>query len=290
MTISADIVKTLHVYQKNEITEYHIYHRLARSVSSAENKRILEQIAGDELRHYEDWKQYTQTDVGPNWIKVWWFYLICRLFGFTFGIKLMENGEENAQENYTLMQGIISEAASIAGDENEHEKALIGMLDEERLRYTGSVVLGLNDALVELTGALAGLTLALQNTGVIALTGLITGIAAALSMATSEYLSIKTEENDKNPLRASVYTGTAYLATVFVLIWPYLIFENYFFCLACTLTAAIAIIGLFTYYIAVAKDLPFKKRFTEMACLSLGVAGISFGIGFLIRQFLGVEI
>ena len=46
------------------------------------------------------------------------------------------------------------------------------MLDEERLRYIGSVVLGLNDALIELTGALAGLTLALQNTQLNLLLGL----------------------------------------------------------------------------------------------------------------------
>ena len=42
-----------------------------------------------------------------------------------------------------------------------NESALLQLLDEEKLRYTGSIVLGLNDVLVELTGALAGLTLAL---------------------------------------------------------------------------------------------------------------------------------
>ena len=49
----------------------------------------------------------------------------------------------------------------------------------------GSVVLGLNDELVEFTGALAGFTLALSDHRLIALTGSITGIAAALSMASS---------------------------------------------------------------------------------------------------------
>lgn len=61
-----------------------------------------------------------------------------------------------------------------------------GLLDEERLRYTGSTVLGLNDALMELTGVLAGLTLALRDTKLIVLTGAITGIAAVLSMGVSE--------------------------------------------------------------------------------------------------------
>jgi VIT1/CCC1 family predicted Fe2+/Mn2+ transporter len=154
----------------------------------------------------------------------------------------------------------------------------------------GSIVLGLNDALVELTGALAGLTLALQNTKLIALTGLITGIAAALSMAASEYLSTKSEETEKHPVRASAYTGVAYVGTVLILILPYLILENFYLCLGCTLVAAVLIIGFFNYYISVAKDVPFGRRFLEMTGVSLGVAALSFLIGFVIRSFLGVEI
>jgi len=154
----------------------------------------------------------------------------------------------------------------------------------------GSVVLGLNDALVELTGALAGLTFALQNTRLIALAGLITGIAAAFSMAASEYLSTKSEDSEKNALTSSIYTGIAYIFTVFFLILPYLLVSNYMLCLALTLLIAIAIIFFFNYYISVAKDLSFKKRFLEMAVISLGVAGISFGVGFLIRTFIGIEI
>ena len=69
--------------------------------------------------------------------------------------------------------------------EQEHEAALIELIDEERLRYISSMVLGLNDALVELTGALAGFTFALGNTTTIAMAGFITGSAATLSMAAS---------------------------------------------------------------------------------------------------------
>lgn len=120
-------------------------------------------------------------------------------------------------------------AKSIVKDEDEHEKQLIDLIDEERLRYVGSMVLGLNDALVELTGALAGLTFALRNTHVVAMAGLITGVAASLSMAASEYLSTKSEEGAKNPLKASVYTGSAYVLTVLFLIFPYLFFTNLYF-------------------------------------------------------------
>jgi len=213
-------------YQRNEITEYHIYSRLARVVKPDENRQVVERIAADEERHYRAWRGHTGQDVPPDRLKVFLYVLISRLLGFTFAVKLMERGEGGAQRAYAGVSASIREAGRIAQEEEEHEYALIGMLDEERLRYTGSIVLGLNDALVELTGALAGLTLALQNTRLIAMTGAITGIAAALSMAASEYLSTKSEETAREPFKAALYTGIAYVLTVVLLILPYLVLSN----------------------------------------------------------------
>jgi len=280
----------LETFQRIEITEYHIYKRLAKSIKNPENRLIMEQIAEDELRHSEDWKKYTQQDIKPNLWDVWKYYLISRIFGFTFGIKLMERGEEKAQENYARLKGKVPNIEKWIHEEEIHEQKLLAMLDEERLRYAGSVVLGLNDALVELTGALAGLTLALQNVKLIALSGLITGIAASLSMAASEYLSTRSEETDKHPVRAAVYTGIAYIITVTLLVLPYLLIQNYIIDLVITLIVAVIIIAVFNYYISVAKDEPFRARFLEMAGLSLGVATFSFIIGYFIRQWLGVDI
>jgi VIT1/CCC1 family predicted Fe2+/Mn2+ transporter len=290
LALSPDTRARLLTFQRNEITEYHIYRRLARTLKDPENQRVLESIADDERRHYEQWKAYSGEEVAPDRFKLGKYYLISRLFGFTFGIKLMERGEEGAQANYASIVEEIEEARQIARDENQHEDELIAMLDEERLQYTGSIVLGLNDALVELTGALAGLTLALRNTNLIALTGSITGIAAALSMGASEYLSTSSEETDKDPIKASVYTGIAYVFTVLLLILPYLLFASYLICLALTLGIAVLIIASFSYYVSVAKDEPFRRRFLKMTGLSLSVAGLSFGIGYLLRTFTGIEI
>jgi VIT1/CCC1 family predicted Fe2+/Mn2+ transporter len=290
MNLSAELRQQLLVFQPNEITEHHIYKRLARSIKSPQNQAVLEKIANDELQHYELWKGYTHQEVKPNRFWLWFYYLVSRIFGFTFGIKLMERGEEDAQSHYEQLKGEIEEIDYFLRDESAHEEALIAMLDEESLRYAGSIVLGLIDALVELTGALAGLTLALQNIQLIALSGLITGIAAALSMGASEYLSTRSEETGKNPLKASIYTGAAYIVTVIILILPYLILESYYICLTFALAAAVLIIALFNYYISVAKDEPFRRRFLEMAALSLGVAALSFILGYFIRTALGVEI
>lgn len=290
MNISQEMREQLLAYQRNEITEHYVYLRLARIVKSPENRQVLEKIANDELTHYKTWRTYTQQDVKPNRLKIWKYYLISRIAGFTFGVKIMERREGDAQHAYGPLREVIPEAEAVIRDEHKHENALIELLDEERLRYIGSIVLGLNDALMELTGALAGLTLALQNTKLIAMTGLITGLAAALSMGASEYLSTKSEETARDPVRASIYTGSAYVIAVFILILPYLVLENFYVCLGCTLAAAVSIIAFFNYYISVAKDLPFRRRFLEMAGLSLSVAALSFFIGLLLRSFLGVDV
>jgi VIT1/CCC1 family predicted Fe2+/Mn2+ transporter len=283
-------VREVAVFQKNEITEYHIYKNLSGRVRGVKNRRILSQIADDEMRHYNVWKTYTREDVRPSRFKVWFFSVISLLFGFTFGIKLMENGEKRAHSVYSRIPGSFKEINGIVRDEEEHEQALLMFLDEDRLKYTGSIVLGLNDALVELMGVLAGLTFALQNAKFVALTASITGIAAALSMAASGYLSTKSDPCGKNPFLAALYTGIAYIFTVMLLILPYLIFDDLYISLGASFVAAVTIIGFFNYYISVARDLPFKSRFFEMVGLSFSVAALSFLAGYAIRFAFGIVI
>ena len=201
----------------------------------------------------------------------------------------MESSEENAHNNYDKYAHI-PDLQRLAHEEEVHEQKLISLINDERLEYMGSVVLGLNDALVEFTGALAGFTLALSDSKLIALTGSITGIAAALSMASSEYLSTKSEGDDKkHTVKAAVYTGIAYLITVVSLVTPFILISNVIVALGVMLTMALIIIALFNYYYSVARGESFRKRFTEMAVLSFSVAGISFLIGYALKTFTGID-
>ncbi|HOK98890.1 MAG TPA: VIT1/CCC1 family protein [Bacteroidales bacterium] len=287
--VAAETLKLIKKFQENEITEYHIYNRLAAIEKNAENKAILEKIAREEKAHYEFWKRYTGEEIAPVSSRVWWYFWIVRLFGLTFGIKLMEKGETKAQDNYSKVLSEVPEVQTLIDEENEHENRLINLIQEEKLNYIGSIVLGLNDALVELTGALAGLSFALQDTRVIAFAGFITGIAAALSMAAAEFLSQR-HEGAEAPIRSALYTGSTYMITVILLILPYLLFSHYLVCLVSTIIIALLIILIFNYYISVAKDLPFRKRFAEMAIISLSVSLITFAFSVLVKTYFNIEI
>jgi vacuolar iron transporter family protein len=283
-------IKMLIQFQKEEITASLFYRKLAKMEKTEKNKKVLEQFSRDEALHYEVFKRLSGIEVKPNRIYAALVIFSARLFGLTFTLKLVEKMEEGAQKAYSKQIAEIEGLDKILMDEERHEKELLNMIEEERLEYVGSIVLGLNDALVELTGALAGYTFAFQNTHLIALTGLITGIAASLSMASSEFLSHRAQENNSKALTASLYTGMAYIITVILLVLPFLLMENFIAALAVTLGIAVLIIAVFNFYISVAKELSFVKHFLEMAGLSLGVSALSFGIGVLVRIFIGIEI
>ena len=289
--LSPEALKIVRTMQRNELTESVIYEKIAAFAGGEENKKTLLRLAREERAHYEIWKKYTGLEMKPERWKVLKFTLLARILGFTFAVKLMELGEEGAQEEYALLAQEVEESIQIRQQEEEHEQALLAMLDEERLQYVGSMVLGLNDALVELTGSLAGFTFAMQNTRLIALSGLIIGISATFSMASSEFLAARSEGRS-DALKSCTYTGIAYLITVIALVLPYLLLGTgqYITALVCMIAVVVLIIAGFTYYTSIAMDQPFRSRFLEMAGISIGVAVVSFVVGILAKQLLGVDI
>ncbi len=287
--LSAETLNEVIADQKNELDASIIYGKIAKKMKDDNNRKILSKIAEDEKKHYLILKNYSGRDVKPRRFKILMFLFFARVFGITFAFKLLENAEGEAHTGYRKISSALPELKKIIDDEERHERELIDMLNEKKLDYIGSIVLGLNDALVELTGALAGYTFAIQDSRNIALLGLITGISASLSMGASEYLSKKQEKEDK-AFSSSLYTGIAYIITVMLLVLPFLLLSNPFINLGITVGIAVLIIFFFNYYISVAKDLSFRHRFLEMAAISVGVAIISFLIGWAVRTFLGFEL
>ena len=281
------------IYQQQvyEITEHHIYKQLASISHDENNTKTLTEIANQELGHYHFLKEITGKEAPPYQRKIKKYIRLAKVFGLSFALRLMEKGEVDATKFYDSIAKDYPEALGIKADEEVHEQKLIGILNDDRLNYAGAIVLGLNDALVEFTGTLAGLTFAFANNLIVGSTGLVMGVAASLSMAASGYLSSREEDiQDTNPITSAIYTGSAYIITVVFLVLPYFLLSNPYIALGIMLAVTILIIAGYTYYISVAKNISFNKRFMEMAAISLGVAVISFGIGLLIKQVFGVEV
>ena len=281
--------------QRMEATEAEVYRRLASMQKDPVNRSILEGISLEEERHEAVIENMTGEKVRADMGKVRRQIMLARLFGFTFSVKMMEATEKDVAAEYREL-GL----DDIAEEEEAHEENMIGMLDEERLRYSGSVVLGMSDALVELTGALAGLTFALQSLNLVALAGLVTGIAAAFSMGASEYLSSRAEKKSESAVRAAFFTWISYLITVLLLVSPYLLLtaespdfhglEPHVQALLYTFAIGLLIVAVFNFYVSIVEEVSFSSRFMEMAGILGVVSLISYGIGILLRGMLGVEV
>ena len=279
--------------QRMERTEMEVYRRLANREKKAENKNLLQKISIQENNHYNLLKEKTGEDVDYSKFRVY-FHVITSIFlGLTFSLKLMEKTEQNAAREYRDLG-----YDDIAEEEDEHEKELLSLLEEDALNYLSSIILGLSDALVELTGALAGLTFAFQELRVVALAGLVTGISASFSMAASEFLATKEENSNRSPIKAALFTGSAYIITVFLLVTPYLLLtdnseiifglEPHIQALIITFINGLLIIALFNFYVSVAQDKSFNRRFIEMVIILLIVTIISFLIGLILRESFGL--
>lgn len=289
MELSTKLRSMLIETQEKEITEYLIYKRLSEK-AKGKNSSILKKISNDELFHYNKWKEYTKTQVQPNRLKVIKYLIINQIFGLMFMMKLLEGNEEKAQNNYSIISKQLPEANKVLEEEVEHEKLLIEMVDEKRLNYLSSIISGLNDAMIELAGELAGFTFALQNPALIGFAGLIAGIAQFLSSSASEielFLTERTLEN-KNAIKKSFFEGSIYLITVFFLIIPFFFVNDPFFAMGISAFNSFLIIIFLTYYVSIVKELSLKKMFSITLLITLGIGTLSFIIGWIVKTILNL--
>ena len=280
--------------QKNEITEHHVYRRLSQKAKTIQDRRILERISKDELDHYFFWRQRTKQSVPPNVLKLWLYYLAARFFGITFAMKLMEKGEGQAQIVYGRLAKDVPGLGKIIEDEDKHEAQLVDLVDEDHLNYVGSVLRGLNAAIVELVGTLAGLVLVFHDSYLIAIAGLVAGIATTMSLVGTDYLGAITDSLFRNRLspdfrrylKGPVYSGATSLGVAFLLTMPFLVFGNKYVALINSVAVALVTIFLFNFYVSVTKSVSFLARVREMLAISLGTAGLTFVGGYLVSLFL----
>lgn len=132
--LTPDIRRQIIQAQKNEVTEYHIYKRLARKAPNKKQKNILNSIAEDELRHYKIWMKYSGIEVEPNRWNLIKYYWIIQIFGLEYGLKKMEDGERSAKVNYAEIGKVIPEALKLSREETLHEQEIFEMIKSKRLK------------------------------------------------------------------------------------------------------------------------------------------------------------
>ena len=283
-----DLQKAYLKNARNELTEHVIYHKLAERERNPENRAVLERLSLQEKSHHDFWTELSGTPVTPRRHAILGTILLRDLLGVTFMTKFLELHEKDAVAEYQKMLPSIPPShqerfTTIIQDEASHEQSLIGQLKEKRIAYIGFIVLGLADAIVEITGTHAGFLGVTGSTLIAGVSGVIVGFAAAISMASAAYLQAK-QDLEKSPFVSAVATGISYLFSVICLALPYFLIRTMFTAFATSTSIGIILIAGFTYYGAVVFDRKFWSEFLEAAALMLGTAGATFLVGTIVGR------
>ncbi|MGL4254093.1 MAG: VIT1/CCC1 transporter family protein [Fusobacteriaceae bacterium] len=283
--------KEVKKYQALEKLHWNLYIGFSQNEKRGENKAILEELSIIEKRHYRELTKIlgSECEISRAYLK--FLIKLGKVLGIRFVIKYVERKENRVKGKIISLYKGEKKAVPELFMENDTEKEAINKLYDEKLLYVSAILLGMNDAMVEFSGALAGYTLAIEDTKMIGVIGMITGIAAALSMSIAEYMAVK--EDEKSHLkcnRAAVYTGIAYIIAVSLLVFPYFLEINRFFSLGLMVSVDVFLVFIFNYYVAITTEVNLWKKFSRMTLIVLSVAFISFIIGYLAQIFLGVKI
>ena len=156
---------------------------------------------------------------------------------------------------------------------------------EKEFNSKSAIILGMHDALVSLTGLIAGLCFVFADTDIIVISCIVSSITASLSMGAANYLAVKAV-NKNNSIHAALYTAAAYMATCVLLILPFFLFYNRALALLSVFFMVILIIYLFNFIFF--RKNQFYRHFYEMLAICFTVSIIAFAIGQSAKYFLGI--
>ena len=279
---------------ENEYIDRKLYIELAKREKNAGRKRILEELAKAEEEHYLFWSRLAGGYKPKiNKASIYRIIILRLLMGLTFTLKFLERHEKQVIESYKRTVEELSGEEQrilqrIIEDEEMHERALMSEIDERRVRYLGFIVLGLADAIVEITGVHAGFLGVTSSTLIAGVAGLVVGFAAAISMGSAAYLQAKQQISSK-PAFSALATAVAYISAVALLASPYFVTEVMILAFGGSLALAVLLIFFFTLYGSVVGERSFPKEFAESIALTLGTALATFLFGDFIGRVFGIH-
>ncbi|MEM4206760.1 MAG: VIT1/CCC1 family protein [Nitrososphaerota archaeon] len=280
-------------FAMDEFADYVIYKELSKREKNENYKMTLEKLAEIEKTHFEFWKSLSHNNfvVRISSIKVFILYVFRIIFGLTFTLKLFERHEKETIKAYEYILPKLKEEdkqvlLKIIKDEKEHESYFMSQINESVVKYMSFVVLGLADAIIEITGVHAGFLGVTSSTLIAGIAGLVVGFAASISMASAAYLQAKHGASFK-PLTSATITGTSYLGAVSFLALPYFFITEML--MASSLSFAIIMIAIFTTYGAVLREESITKEFVTGFSLTIGTAFAAFLFGEALGRLFGIH-
>lgn len=285
-SLSADLQAEIRNAQVNEVTEYHIYKHLSRVAKSAANKGVLNRIAEEELEHYRFWMNYND-EVEPRWWQVRLYTFIAGFLGLVFAMKLLEHSESAAFRRYNKLAVVIPEVAKLAQDEFNHEKALVNMLSDLRLKSFGTWQTAMNLVFFSLAGMVAILW---QFSGILFESGIIlvlTGLLVTLSDTIFTLLLKNPGKIRGEQFQRAVFRLISGLMISVLAALPYFFSGSYMAAAAISLALIVILSLSVNFYTSIISDQKLFQRLIRVLTALVTVVAVIGVAGWLLRMLPG---
>jgi VIT1/CCC1 family predicted Fe2+/Mn2+ transporter len=274
----------------DEWSDYTLYERLSKTIKSdSPFADVLMTLSATEHRHYEFWKKYVPNEEPKlATLKLYWILFLRRFFGLTFAARYLDLHEEDVVKKYEKLSPMIPPPDrpafdEMVADEKEHEKAFSMKIESSAVRYISFVVLGLADALVEISGIHAGSLGFYDKTEIAGLAGVIAGGAASMAMASAAFAQAKQGDFKGSARLSAMYTGVSYFITAIILATPYFLTSNMIYALSTSLTLAVIILLVSTWYSVVIQEKRFLRDFVEILLILFGTTIALYAFGYIVH-------
>ncbi|MEM0075388.1 MAG: VIT1/CCC1 family protein [Nitrososphaerota archaeon] len=282
---------------RDELKDKEVYQRLARSFKDKNHmySQIFNELADTEQKHYSFWTKYCPTGKPqPSKFQIWLILFLRYIFGVTFAIKLLESHETKTIEKYKSVSHMIpdedrSKFEEMLSDEVDHEKRFRDQVQSSYIKYISFVILGLADAIVEISGIHAGSLGIYNSTEITGLAGVVAGAAASIAMASAAYAQAKQGFAGSASVSA-FFTGISYFVSAVILASPYFLTKEMVIAIVVSLILGIAIVGTTTYYNSIISETKFLRDFAELVAIMLAATAVLYLFGEGIRIFTGIRI
>ena len=274
----------------DEWSDYTLYERLAGTVKpGSQFADVLRTLSATEHKHAEFWRKYVP-DAQPKLatLKLYWILFLRRFLGLTFAARYLDRHEEDVVKKYERLAPLIPPSDrpafdEMVADEREHEKAFSMKIESSAVRYISFVVLGLADALVEISGIHAGSLGFYDRTEIAGLAGVIAGGAASLAMASAAFAQAKQGNFQGSARLSAMYTGVSYFVTAIILATPYFLTSNMILALSTSLSLAVFILLVTTWYSVVVQEKRFLRDFVEILLILFGTTIVLYAFGYIVH-------
>ncbi|HZY93833.1 MAG TPA: rubrerythrin family protein [Candidatus Bathyarchaeia archaeon] len=294
-TVAPELASLAAESARDEYTDGAVYLALSRRERNQEFKAALEGLGRGEQSHYEFWKHFApNVEVNAKRLKLYFVLLLRFTLGLTFTMKFLERHEDKLHKRYREIAKMIppedmARFQAMMEEEEKQEEALMGKVHEGRVKYMSFIVLGLADAVVEISGIHAGSLGIYKKTELAGLAGVIAGMAASVAMASAAYAQAK-QGFEGSAKWSAIYTGVSYMFTAVFLALPYFLTSNMISALSTSLVIGVILVAMMTYYDTVISAKPFARQFAEIAGIILAASLALYIAGTIINQLLGISI